>query len=212
MKVSEIIAEQRKHIKERHVLKKNNLDKFIESKRLDEGIPILGAIFDLLIGASSTAEFGATNTPADWIYFGAQQAGRSTAEAEQIARAYLDAANSLDVRTAGELARAYITDPEKLSIAFKELGIVQHIARAPSVVSNPGALQQIKDTASETVRSLAQKIKSAVGDKISNEQIAALARGFKKYALPAAALIAVLYGGKKLYDYIKQNKEKRVAA
>lgn len=212
MKVSEIIVEQRKNIKERHVLKKNNLDKFIESKRLNEGIPVLGAIFDLLIGASPTAEFGATNTPADWIYFGAQQAGRSTAEAEQIARAYLDAANSLDVRTAGELARTYITDPEQLSIAFRELGIVQHIARAPNVVSNPSALQQIKDTASETVRSLAQKIKSAVGNKISNEQIAALARGFKKYALPAAALIAVLYGGKKLYDYIKQNKEKRVAA
>ncbi len=208
MKVSEIIVEQRKHIKESHVLTEDWLETLLTLiTRTGPGI-----VAQSILNPDATATFGATNTPADWIYFGAQQAGRSTAEAEQLAKAYLDAANSLDVGTAGELARTYITDPEKLSIVFKELGIVQHIARAPNVVSNPGALQQIRDTASETVKSLAQKIKSAVGDKISNEQIAALARGFKKYALPAAALVAVLYGGKKLYDYIKQNKEKRVAA
>jgi hypothetical protein len=210
MKVSEIIVEQRKRIKESHVLNEDWLEGLISIIPWVATGPGIAA--QAILTPTNVATFGATNSPADWIYFGVLQAGRSTAEAERQARAYLDAANRLDLKTAGELAKTYITDPEKLSIAFKELGIVQHIARAPNVVTNPSALQQIRDTASETVKSLAQKIKSAVGSKISNEQIAALARGFKKYALPAAALIAVLYGGKKLYDYIKQNKEKRVTA
>jgi hypothetical protein len=210
MKVSEIIVEQRKNIKESHVLNEDWLEGLMSIIPWVATGPGIAA--QAILTPTNVATFGTTNSPSDWIYFGAQAAGRSQAEAANQARAYIDAVNSMDIATAGELARTYITDPEQLSIAFRELGIVQHVAKAPNVVANPSALQQIRDTASETVKSLAQKIKNIVGSKISDEQIAALARGFKKYALPAAAMVAVLYGGKKLYDYIKQNKKKRVAA
>ena len=213
MKVSEIIVEKRKSIDESTILKENWLEGLLDIIPWIPNPPGIAA--QAILTPSSTAVFGSTNTPADWVYLGAQQAGRSQQEATELARAYLEAANSMDLRTAGELARTYITDPEQLKIAFQDLGIVQHIARAPNVVANSSAvrrIEQIQDTSTETVRSLAQKIKDAVGSRINNEQIVALARGFKKYALPAAALVAVLYGGKKLYDYIKKNKEKRVAA
>ncbi len=57
------------------------------------------------------------------------------------------------------------------------------------------------------VDELFDHIKELVGDMLDNETIKALAQVAVKWALPATAIIAILYGGKKLYDYIQDEEE-----
>ena len=51
------------------------------------------------------------------------------------------------------------------------------------------------------VDELFDHIKELVGDMLDNATIQALAKVAVKWALPAAAIIAIVYGGKQLYDY-----------
>lgn len=51
------------------------------------------------------------------------------------------------------------------------------------------------------VDELFEHIKELVGDMLDNATIQALAKVAVKWALPAAAIIAIVYGGKQLYDY-----------
>ena len=57
------------------------------------------------------------------------------------------------------------------------------------------------------VDELFDHIKELVGDMLDNETIKALAQVAVKWALPATAIIAILYGGKKLYDYIQDEDD-----
>lgn len=72
-----------------------------------------------------------------------------------------------------------------------------------NIVSDPAAAaaeagKKIWDSASEAATAIAK----IVGDNLDAESIKALASVAVKYAIPVAAVIAMLYGGKKLYDYI----------
>lgn len=56
-----------------------------------------------------------------------------------------------------------------------------------------------------------ENISAIVGSALDNESIKALASAAIKYAIPAAGIVALLYGGKKLYDYIKSNSKEQKA-
>ena len=56
------------------------------------------------------------------------------------------------------------------------------------------------------VDELIDDITELVGDMLDSETIKALAQVAIKWALPATAIIAILYGGKKLYDYVSDDE------
>jgi hypothetical protein len=57
------------------------------------------------------------------------------------------------------------------------------------------------------VDELIDDIKELVGDMLDIKTIKAIAQVAVKWALPAAAIVAILYGGKKLYDYLSDDPE-----
>lgn len=74
------------------------------------------------------------------------------------------------------------------------------------LLQNPGKVivgaggYYVYNTVDEAITS----ITSMVGDALDPVTIKALALVTIKYALPVAAVVAILYGGKKLYDYMNQ--------
>lgn len=100
------------------------------------------------------------------------------------------------------------TNPqETLDLAKTVMGIV-------NVVMDPAAA--VKAAAQgiwKNVELAYENISAIVGSKLDNETVRALSSAAVKYAIPAAGIVALLYGGKKLYDYIKDNsKEKQASA
>lgn len=51
------------------------------------------------------------------------------------------------------------------------------------------------------------KIQATVQDNLPTDTIAKMAQYAKQYALPGAAIVAILYGGKKLYDYLASDSK-----
>ena len=89
---------------------------------------------------------------------------------------------------------------------------VANVARNTyNLVSDPAAAAAaIAKGAWNGAADAAKGIASIVGNNLTPEAIKALAAASAKYALPAAAVVAVLYGGKKLYDYMSSNKTSAV--
>lgn len=58
----------------------------------------------------------------------------------------------------------------------------------------------------QTIDDAIEHITQLVGDALDPASIKALAAIALQYALPVGAVIAILYGGKKLYDYISSEK------
>ncbi len=78
------------------------------------------------------------------------------------------------------------------------------ISGAVSVVADPGeaARQAARGVAWSTVDAAVNGINKIVGTNLTPDAVMSLASVAVKYALPIAAVVAVLYGGKKLYDYM----------
>lgn len=78
-----------------------------------------------------------------------------------------------------------------------------------TIVKNPGkslmavGAYEVWDTVTDAV----DWLKSLDIAGLADDVIDALAEVMVRYALPASAVVAVLFGGKKLYDYLKQNNE-----
>lgn len=82
-----------------------------------------------------------------------------------------------------------------------------------NVISDPAAAaneagKKIWSSAGEAATAIA----NMVGDNLDAESIKALASVTAKYAIPVAAVIAMLYGGKKFYDYLSSNSPKEEPA
>ncbi|RLC45585.1 MAG: hypothetical protein DRH57_07740 [Candidatus Cloacimonadota bacterium] len=90
---------------------------------------------------------------------------------------------------------------------------VKALGVAGAIDAAPGALESYEDA-----KALWEKYKGtiAVIEKIlawfglQADKIAALAPIIKQYSIPFAGVAAILYGGKKLYDYVQTNKDVKV--
>ena len=80
--------------------------------------------------------------------------------------------------------------------------------QTPNVVADTEAANSI---ASQTTPPTEQEISAVVGDKLSPDAISKLVSAAEQYALPAAAIVALLYGGKTLYDYITAKTKQKVS-
>lgn len=81
---------------------------------------------------------------------------------------------------------------------------LQQVAQGTeNLVQDPSPLQDLVSTAKD----IPQRLEQATGGRISGDTAIKVASEIKKYALPAAAVLALLYGGSKLYKYLKKNKK-----
>ena len=80
---------------------------------------------------------------------------------------------------------------------------------AKAIVKNPGTTLKWAGAGYvfKSVYDVVEMVKDYVGDLLDNEAIETFANIVWKYKLPVAAVIAVLYGGKKLKDYIDSDPE-----
>ena len=84
-------------------------------------------------------------------------------------------------------------------------------ATGKAVIKNPGKTAlavggyEVYDTVSDAMDWLKEL-------DVAEELIKPLAQVMIKYALPVAAVLAILYGGKKLYDYIQDNPDDKQPA
>jgi len=76
----------------------------------------------------------------------------------------------------------------------------------PNVVTNTMAADKLATQTFKNPTEIEQGIKSVVGNKMPASNISALAATAAKYAIPAAGVVALLYGGKKLYDYLTKEE------
>jgi hypothetical protein len=82
---------------------------------------------------------------------------------------------------------------------------------ATAIVKNPGtSLTWLTGGyLFKSMYDVVEKIKDIAGDLLDNESVNTFAKIVWKYKLPAAAVVAILYGGKKLKDYIAGEEEQQ---
>ena len=100
------------------------------------------------------------------------------------------------------VAGAAIADPE----AAKD--VINTASNAYNFIKNPQAA--VTASAKEVwndLQTATSDITNMVGDKLSSEVTKALATVAVNTALPVAGVIALLYGGKKLYDYMTSDSD-----
>lgn len=99
------------------------------------------------------------------------------------------------------VAAAAAADPEAA------MNVVNVARNAYNLVSDPGAAAAaVAKGAWNGAADAAKGIAAIVGDNLTADAVKALAIASAKYALPIAGVVAILYGGKKLYDYISSSK------
>jgi hypothetical protein len=83
-------------------------------------------------------------------------------------------------------------------------------AQAPNLVKDAGAAQAFAQSSPKSATDIAQGITSITKGAVAPTTVQQITQGAIKYGLPAAGIVALLYGGKKLFDYVsKKNKAKK---
>lgn len=90
--------------------------------------------------------------------------------------------------------------------AEKVNSLKQAANNVPTVMQDPSAIPA--NISSLSVSGILDSLKQATNGAMSGPTAIKIANAVKQYALPAAAVIALLYGGKKLFDYYNSNKLK----
>jgi hypothetical protein len=195
-----------------------------ESKRLNEGIPILGAFLDLLISASPAGGWGSTRSPADEVYRGALEQGinkglaiaDASAQAAEIAQEFNDALWTTPGSQAVDSiwSKYAVNAPRDIAQEFNRIrGIPDFITKTNNLVSDAGAAAKVAAKGVyNSAQELASDLSSVVKNNVSPQTLSKIASVSVKYALPAAAIIALLYGGSKLYSYLRNKKTSKTTS
>ena len=80
----------------------------------------------------------------------------------------------------------------------------------PNMVKDTGAVNAFLKANPKNPTEIAQGITSITKGAVAPTTVQQITQGAIKYGLPAAGIVALLYGGKKLFDYVsKKNKSKK---
>lgn len=83
-------------------------------------------------------------------------------------------------------------------------------ASVPNMVRDAGAANAFLKANPKNATDIAQGITSITKGAVAPTTVQQITQGAIKYGLPAAGIVALLYGGKKLFDYVsKKNKAKK---
>jgi FAD synthetase len=87
------------------------------------------------------------------------------------------------------------------------VNVINTVKQTYNVVSDPkAAVAALAQGAWNSAGEAANGIAAIVGDNLTPAAIKGLAAATVKYSLPIAAVVAILYGGKKLYDYMSSDE------
>jgi hypothetical protein len=199
----------------------------IEEKKLTEDFDLVSALpylsktpviagvstfFQTLLSPSNNYPYGATNSPPDRAYSDAIMAGKSSEEAIKIWNAVNDemqqqikmGAKSDPIR--GDFTPAPETIPPTTGIGKADTPVSTN-----KTIDKPTASKISKISQFTSAKQAYDVLSQTVGNLYSPEKISQLSSIIQKYALPGIAVAAMLYGGKKLYDYLSNNSEKTVS-
>ena len=129
--------------------------------------------------------------------------------AKQVAKRPVTATAADQLGNAGALTNWYV-DP--LAKKAKEVATDKLVPDAfkdlPNTIANKkAALEATVDSVWKDVGEAYDKISAMVGENLNSDTIKALAAAAVEYAIPVAAVVAILYGGKVLYDYMHSSSE-----
>lgn len=99
------------------------------------------------------------------------------------------------------------TAPKKPAVPTQD-EVPASVSNLPNVVKDAGAAQALAQSNPQTASQWADGISKATGGTLGASTVQSLSQGAMKYGLPAAAIVALLYGGKKLLDYAGSKKKK----
>jgi|TARA_B110000259_G_C13960325_1_gene380387 hypothetical protein len=189
---------------------------------LNEWAPLWAAL-DLLVG-SRPAGAWSDRSPASQIYNALTAQGKDPDVADRIAKEFQDKIQAnpndkelLDIFkkiTGDEPAFAWWDANATTTVApgtgaggpaggAKAPAPADIISKVPDAVKDPAAVKELLTVAPTDASGWANSIGKITKGAISTIAIQKLASYAVKYALPAAAVVALLYGGKKLYDYMQ---------
>ena len=200
------------------------VNEITESKRLDEGIPVLGAFLELLIGADPAGGWGSGRSPADEVYRGAFQQGISkglatadaSKQAAEIAQEFNDALwTTPGSSTVNNIWTKYaVNAPRDVAQEFNRIrGIPDFITNTNNLVSDAAAATQVAAKGVyNSAQELASDLSNVVKNNVTTQTLSKIASVGVKYALPAAAIIALLYGGSKLYNYLRNKNTSKTTS
>jgi len=89
-------------------------------------------------------------------------------------------------------------------------GIPPAVANLPNIVKDEGAASALANSNPQTASQWADGISKVTGGNVNPSTIQNMSNMAVKYALPAAAVVALLYGGKKLIDYLRKDKKRKL--
>jgi hypothetical protein len=126
-----------------------------------------------------------------------------------------DAAPFPEFKQRAEKGYKILTDPvgsakdaAKGAVDSVEQSVKDVAAKSSSLIDDATAAASTAAKSSwETVEEAAKDISDMVGRNLTPEAIEQLSKIAVNYALPVAAVIAILYGGKMLYDYMNSSSK-----
>lgn len=158
--------------------KKEKKSKAVAESQINEAVPLI------LPALAAAARIGA---PAIGRLLGRGAAGAAKVAAKNPKTAAVAAAAAANPETAVDIA----------NIAKNTYNLVSDPQAAIAAMA-----QGVYNSAADAAKDIA----AIVGDNLTPDAIKGIAAAAAKYALPAAAIVAMLYGGKKLYDYLSSSK------
>jgi hypothetical protein len=140
----------------------------------------------------------------------ARRAGRktkshSTNESAILTEAWFLPILAAAVRAGAPAVARLLSKPAVQAAARGSAQVTANLGKA--VIANPGKAAAIASSAYvyKSVTDAIDSIREMVGTALDTATVKSLAAVAVKYALPAAAIVAVLYGGKRLYDYMQSS-------
>lgn len=205
-----------------------------EKQKLEEEFDILNAIpwlitknpltagistfFQTLLIPDNGYPYGDTMSPPDRAFNDAISSGKSHDEAVQVWNAVNDEMQR-QVKLGGKFNDATgqfepppNTIPPDTGVGRADTPVSSNKAPVAKTIDKSDANAISKIPQFDSVKHAYDTIANAVGNAFSSERIAQLAKIAKDYALPGLAIAAMLYGGKKLYDYINSPEAKKKQA
>ena len=82
-------------------------------------------------------------------------------------------------------------------------------ASVPNMVRDAGAANAFLKANPKNATDIAQGITSITKGAVAPTTVQQITQGAIKYGLPAAGIVALLYGGKKLFDYVTKRKKQK---
>ena len=156
-----------------------------------------GAVVSPIQDANPAGEFSDLSLKSKAYWF-----AKDRGESDSSAKAFADEINNLGP-SSSEAKQVLDYHKGQFSNSQAQLKIDNLSKKAQNYISDTTAAAKLAtQNTFKSAEEIANNVQIAVGKNLPPDVISKIAQYAKEYALPGAAIVALLYGGKKLYDYL----------